>query len=166
MANARTTGTEESNPPEDIRFYRASGAYGEFSNFYSSPFETSRRNGAVDTWQTVEHYFQAHKFTGSLPDFTEVRDAKTPSAAAKEGRKRSRPLRRDWEDVKDRVMEEGLRLKFRDKDLRAVLLSTKSATIIEHTANDAYWADNGDGTGKNMLGVLLMRLRDEIRKGM
>ena len=27
----------------------------------------------------------------------------------------------------------------------------------------AYWADNGDGTGKNMLGILLMELRAELR---
>jgi N-glycosidase YbiA len=30
---------------------------------------------------------------------------------------------------------------------------------VEHTRNDAYWGDGGDGTGKNRLGQLLMELR-------
>ncbi|WP_050027023.1 NADAR domain-containing protein [Verrucomicrobium sp. BvORR034] len=29
--------------------------------------------------------------------------------------------------------------------------------------NDSYWADGGDGSGKNCLGILLMELRDQLR---
>jgi predicted NAD-dependent protein-ADP-ribosyltransferase YbiA (DUF1768 family) len=36
--------------------------------------------------------------------------------------------------------------------------------IIEHTKNDNYWADGGDGSGKNMLGKILMEIRDELTK--
>jgi predicted NAD-dependent protein-ADP-ribosyltransferase YbiA (DUF1768 family) len=35
---------------------------------------------------------------------------------------------------------------------------------VEHTFKDKYWADGGNGTGKNRLGVLLMKLRAEIRE--
>ncbi len=28
---------------------------------------------------------------------------------------------------------------------------------------DSYWGDGGDGSGKNMLGKILMRVRDELR---
>ena len=35
--------------------------------------------------------------------------------------------------------------------------------LNEHNADDAYWGDGGDGSGKNYFGHLLMRLRDEIR---
>jgi predicted NAD-dependent protein-ADP-ribosyltransferase YbiA (DUF1768 family) len=31
--------------------------------------------------------------------------------------------------------------------------------LIEHTVKDKYWADGGNGTGKNRLGFLLMKLR-------
>jgi len=34
---------------------------------------------------------------------------------------------------------------------------------VEHTDNDSYWADGGDGSGRNMLGVLLMSVRKELR---
>jgi len=35
--------------------------------------------------------------------------------------------------------------------------------LIEHTKNDSYWADGGDGSGKNRLGQLLMELRNQLR---
>ena len=66
-----------------------------------------------------------------------------------------------------RVMLDALRAKFtQHDDLKAVLLGTGDAVLIEHTANDSYWADGGDGSGKNRLGLLLMRLREELREEM
>ncbi len=47
-------------------------------------------------------------------------------------------------------------------DVRETLLATGSARIVEHTTNDRYWADGGDGSGKNMLGRILMEVRDEL----
>jgi ribA/ribD-fused uncharacterized protein len=80
------------------------------------------------------------------------------------GRSRKLPLRRDWEAVKDQVMLEALRAKFtQHEDLRAILLGTGEARLVEHTANDSYWGDGGDGSGKNRLGQLLMGLREELR---
>ncbi|MFC2585604.1 MAG: NADAR domain-containing protein, partial [Corynebacterium matruchotii] len=43
------------------------------------------------------------------------------------------------------------------------LLSTGDAYLIEHTKNDSYWADGGDGSGKNRLGEVLMAVRDSLR---
>jgi len=62
-------------------------------------------------------------------------------------------------------MRDVLRAKFtQHEDLRALLLSTGDAKLVEHTANDSYWADGGDGSGRNMLGQLLMQLREELRR--
>lgn len=84
--------------------------------------------------------------------------------AARLGRDRSRPLRRDWETVKVSVMREALDAKFRQHaDLTTLLLSTGDAVLVEHTENDDYWGDGGDGSGKNMLGRLLMDLRAKLR---
>jgi ribA/ribD-fused uncharacterized protein len=81
------------------------------------------------------------------------------------GRDRSKPLRRDWERIKDDVMYDALKAKFgQHPELAALLLGTGDAEIVEHTHNDSYWADGGDGSGKNMLGQLLMRLRGELAK--
>ena len=48
--------------------------------------------------------------------------------------------------------------------LRELLLGTGDAEIIEHTRNDSYWADGGDGTGRNQLGKILMQVREEMRR--
>lgn len=48
-------------------------------------------------------------------------------------------------------------------DAAQALADTGNAELVEHTENDSYWADGGDGSGKNMLGILLMELRTELR---
>ncbi len=100
-----------------------------------------------------------------VPEIQEkIRQIASPMDAALEGRNRQNPLRSDWEEVKDEVMHQALRMKFRQNpDIAKELLATGDAIIIEHTQNDAYWADGGDGSGKNKLGLLLMQVREELK---
>jgi ribA/ribD-fused uncharacterized protein len=141
-----------------ILFYRTNEPFGEFSNFSAHPV---RLGGLV--WPTTEHYFQAQKFAGT-PYEEEIRSAGSPMVAARMGRSRKHPLRPDWEAVKDGIMMAALRAKFsQHAGLTELLLSTGEAELIEHTANDRYWADGGDGSGRNRLGQLLMELRTEMR---
>ncbi len=80
------------------------------------------------------------------------------------GRDRGRPLRPDWEAVKDDVMYRAVLAKFsQHAHLKAVLLGTNDATLVEHTKNDRYWGDGGNGSGKNMLGKTLMQVRAELK---
>lgn len=61
-------------------------------------------------------------------------------------------------------MLEALRAKFyQHTDLRDVLVGTGNRELAEHTKSDKQWADGGDGKGKNMLGILLMKVRDELK---
>jgi ribA/ribD-fused uncharacterized protein len=143
-----------------IQFYRTGDPFGEFSNFAAFPV---RLKGVE--WPTTEHYFQAQKFAGT-PHEDDVRQADSPMNAAKMGRERSRPLRPDWEAVKDNVMREAVLAKFEQHPrLLGLLLSTGDAEIVEHTKNDAYWGDGGDGSGKNMLGRILMEVRRRMGVG-
>jgi hypothetical protein len=58
----------------------------------------------------------------------------------------------------------ALRLKFDQNPLlKRKLIETESRELIEHTIKDRYWGDGGDGTGKNRLGILLMKLRSEYQ---
>jgi ribA/ribD-fused uncharacterized protein len=50
------------------------------------------------------------------------------------------------------------------EDLRAILLGTGDAVLIEHTEKDSYWGDGGDGSGQNRLGHILMSVRAELRR--
>jgi len=57
-------------------------------------------------------------------------------------------------------MRKGLRLKFsQNPHLLELLLSTGNRLLVEHTVNDNYWGDGGDGSGKNRLGHILMEVR-------
>ncbi len=97
-------------------------------------------------WTTSEHYFQA-QFAGK-PDAEEIRQAKTPKAAMM-GRERSRPLRSDWEEVKDGIMRQAVLRKFETHaDIREVLLVTSDELIVENSPIDYYWGCGADGSGK------------------
>ena len=141
-----------------ILFYGVKEPYGEFSNFAPYPLELKG-----ETWPTSEHYFQAQKFAGT--DYEEaVRLADSPVTAASMGRSRERMLRLGWEGMKEDIMREALRAKFtQHPQLQALLLATGDAELVEHTTNDRYWADGGDGGGRNRLGQLLMELRAQLR---
>jgi len=93
-----------------------------------------------------------------------IRQIASPMDAALEGCNRQNPLRQDWEEVKDKVMLQALRMKFsQNPEISKELLATGDAILIEHTRNDDYWADGGDGSGKNKLGLLLMQVREELK---
>lgn len=142
-----------------VKFYSARGEYGEFSNFARYPVTI---DGKV--WKTTEHYFQAQKFAGTKYE-TEVRNAKGPGEAAKIGRDKRLPLRKDWESVKDDVMRKAVLNKFMQHErLMDLLLSTEDQELVEHTENDSYWGDGGNGTGKNKLGKILMETRDVLNR--
>ncbi len=140
-----------------IPFYSVNDQYGEFSNFALYSIKLKKKS-----WPTSEHYFQAQKFKDKK-DQEEIRKAKTPMLAARMGRDRKRKLRPDWESAKVGVMRDALVAKFTQHDeLRALLLSTGNAKLVEHTENDSYWGDGGDGKGRNMLGRLLMDVRGTL----
>ncbi|EOI3446271.1 NADAR family protein [Cronobacter turicensis] len=144
---------------QKIYFYRVNELYGVFSNFHSTGFSVSEI-----WWPTVEHYFQAQKFHDEILR-EKIRSLTSPMEAAKVGRSRNYPLREDWELIKDDVMRFAVLKKFSQNDeARNILLSTGGAELIEHTKNDRYWADGGDGTGKNMLGKILMETRSILHK--
>lgn len=128
--------------------------YGFLSNFYSSPIQYE---GIV--YPTVEHMFQALKAL-DIETRKKIANAATPGQAKRLGR--SVALREDWEEVKVDVMRTALQLKFSDPTLRAKLIATGDAELIEgNTWNDRFWGVCR-GSGKNMLGLLLMELRSSL----
>lgn len=140
-----------------IKFYSVNDTYGEFSNFALYPITLKKKS-----WPTSEHYFQAQKFK-ERKDQEEIRKAKSPMLAARMGRDRKRTLRRDWESVKNGIMRDALIAKFsQHQNLRELLIGTGQHKLVEHTENDSYWGDGGDGSGSNMLGRLLMQVRSTL----
>lgn len=142
---------------EKIKFYSVNEAYGEFSNFALFPIKLKGK-----IWKTIEHYFQAQKFVDKAYQ-EKIRKASTPMKAAQLGRSRKVRIMKNWDNIRDNVMYEALKAKFtQHEELNELLLATGDKILIEHTENDSYWGDSGDGSGKNRLGKLLMRLREKL----
>ena len=165
-AEDATAGSEELGA---VWFYKPWGAYGQLSNFSShAVFLDSRR------WPSVEHYYQASKFAKQRhPHAQHIYDAigtmALPEIAARQGRAYERAcphlIRSDWAVVKREVMLTALRAKFAaHEDCRECLLATGRELIVESSPNDYFWGCGYDRTGNNVLGKLLMVVREELRE--
>ena len=142
-----------------IEFYSKIPAYREFSNFFPSAFDLDGKR-----WPTTEHYFQAQKFTATPEYQEEIRLAKTPEKAKSLGASREKPIRADWDQVREDVMKKALKAKFtQNADLKAMLLSTGNRPLVEANPTDSYWGYGRTKKGKNRMGILLQQLRDELR---
>lgn len=151
------------------KFYRTRDKWGDFSNFVRRPITLDAK-----VWPSSEHYYQAKKAIHEI-DAETIRSLPSPKEAAEMGR--TIECRPDWNEhittlgisppvqsvrlVKDWFMWQALVAKFtQHEDLKKVLVvDSDDMIIVEHTVNDRYWGDNGDGTGLNMLGNQLMDLR-------
>lgn len=131
-----------------------SGEYYFLSNFY--PCEITFIDGY--TFTSVEHAYQASKTTIEEEIQKFVKEAGiTASQAKRLGRKVT--LRPDWEDIKLRVMVALISRKFESPELRAKLLATGTAEIVEGNYwNDYFWGVC-NGKGDNYLGKILMTER-------
>ena len=123
------------------------------SNFYSAPVTY---NGL--TYSNNEAAFQAQKCIDENDRARFV--GLNPTDAKKLGR--SVNLRKDWEQIKRSVMEDVVRAKFKQNpDLSEKLRATKGLYLEEgNTWGDRVWG-TVNGSGANMLGIILMKVRDE-----
>ena len=185
MASAVKTPTADA-----IRFWKPTKKpYGVFSNYHPSPLvmEDEKR------YTSSEAYYQSRKFselTEAGAWYRErVRLAKTPHQSKclasqrlfpperalpfelalnpliEEAKRRGVVLRDDWEEHKLEVMEYVLRAKFdQHPALKRLLLETGDKPIYEISPYDTYWGTGRDGKGKNVLGKMLVSLRNEYRE--
>jgi ribA/ribD-fused uncharacterized protein len=114
-------------------------------------------------YRSVEHYFQSQKFTEE-DSRKRVRDASTPYEAARLGRQLP-GLRVGWDTEKVAIMERALVAKFTQHDqYKRYLFSTGARDLVEDSLTDYYWGRGRNHLGLNMLGRLLMEIREELRK--
>jgi hypothetical protein len=144
---------------QEIRFYIRENPYGFLSNFWRS----EQKEGYA-IFKTNEHYYQSRK----SKDF-ELRywiaNAPTAYAAMIAGRSlKPSEITEDWENKKVDVMRKGLISKFSQNVLlEQALLKTGDSILIEDSPTDMFWGGKLEGS-KNMLGKLLMEVREELRK--
>ena len=126
------------------------GEYAFLSNFYDCPVNYGL------TYRNSEAAFQAMKDPCRDIEFINL----NASRAKALGRKVK--LRSDWEEIKDTIMLEVLRCKFdTNPGLKEKLIATGDEFLVEgNTWGDTYWGVC-NGKGRNNLGHLLMKVRDE-----
>lgn len=150
----------------EIRFYRANEKpYGVFSNLYRCKIVFEGEEFA-----TSEHAYQAGKARKEA-----VREwilsAPSPGLVAMAAHGLyTWDIAPDWSKVKFDRMRGVLYAKFtQHPELKEILLATGDARLVESaTVNNPVnrlWGEV-NGKGKNMLGVLLMELRDKLRTEM
>ncbi len=134
-----------------------SGKYEFLSNFHPS---TIKHRGI--SYPTNEHYFQALK-TKDIEERKRIALLSTPGKAKRAGRKLER--RKNWEKYRIIVMKRGLQRKFKQPKFKELLLQTGDNILQEgNNWGDTFWGvDLATGEGENMLGVLLMRVREELK---
>jgi ribA/ribD-fused uncharacterized protein len=147
-----------------IRFYRANEKpYGAFSNLFRRPMVFE---GAP--FPTAEHAYQAGKAVRpAVRDW--IQSAPSPSLAAMAAHGLyTWEVVPNWAAIKFERMRGVLRAKFtQHPDLAELLLSTGSSRLVEAGSVDnsvnRLWGEV-DGKGQNMLGLMLMELRDELAR--
>lgn len=120
------------------------------------------------SYNHTEGYYQACKHKdvndGAAEYISQFKDPMTCKLVAN-----SIPMTKGRKEVweagyKVEVMKIALKAKFtQHQDLQEQLLCTDDAELIEYAPWDEYWGSGKNGNGRNMLGKLLMELRDELR---
>lgn len=143
--------------------------YAFLSNFYPSPI---KYNGL--SFPTAEHAYQFTRatFLGKHDSAYEIKVAKRPQAAKREGAKLLST--REWDNTKVKTMREIIFSKFaQNPNLQQPLIATGERPLLEATY-DSFWGcglplsarklKQGDWHGRNQLGLLLVECRSEILK--
>lgn len=134
--------------------YGFNGDYHFLSNFHPATVEY---NGLI--YPTTEHAYQASK-TLNHSERLIISNLPFPALAKKAGKRAK--MRDDWDSIKVSVMRELLDLKFQHPHLKQQLIDTGDLYLEETN----YWRDTFwgvcNGKGNNVLGNLLMELRDRL----
>ena len=131
--------------------------YYYLSNMYPCVLKL-RIHGKPYIFKSAESAFQSMKNPSRISEFVELNgyDAK------KLGKRVN--IRPDWNDVKDTMMLNILRAKFmQNPDLQKRLMLSTYEIVEDNSWGDTYWGVC-NGTGQNKLGVILMQVREELRK--
>ena len=163
MAQASQVRTYD--PAESVVFLKTKERFGGLSNMAPGfPLEVNHIR-----IRTSEALYQACRFP-HLPDVQRrIVDERSPMTA----KMRSKPFRKesrsDWDAVRIKIMRWCLRVKLAQswREFGRLLRATGDRPIVEQSRKDDFWgakvADDGTLIGMNVLGRLLMELREQLK---
>jgi ribA/ribD-fused uncharacterized protein len=150
-----------------VSFSKTKESFGGFSNMSADyPLEV---NGLV--FPTSEHFYQCMKYVDHTEVQMEILSEKNPLLMKNKQKKHRGLIRKDWEDLKEVIMEITVHLKLVSHWVKFgnLLIETGEKKIVEISKRDSFWgmipqvSDPGVLVGENRLGEILVRFRDLIR---
>lgn len=133
--------------------------YYVFSNFSSFQLEWK---GIL--WMTSEHAYHSEKFEDKEL-IEQLKNTRSAHDAMKLAYANKDKYRKDWDNVKLKVMKEILRAKIEQHPyVKKKLIQSGDKELIEDSWRDSYWGWGPNKNGENHLGKIWMELREEISK--
>lgn len=141
------------------------------SNWYPCDFVVNEIQ-----YNCVEQFMMACKANvfGDNDTLLQVMDTAMPSAQKRLGKQVRGFTDEVWDQWKEKVVYQGCMAKFEQNlDLKSKLLGTKGKTLVEASPYDRIWGIGMSETdpdrfnegkwGQNLLGKMLMRVREDIK---
>ncbi|QOV08333.1 NADAR family protein [Bacillus phage Kirov] len=144
-----------------------------YSNFNFSPF---KHQGIQFMWSEQAVMYRKAMLFGATKVAQEILEADTPSYCKLLGRSNEIPFKEDvWQKNRKRIYKEVLMDKFSVPFLKKCILSTGHKMLVEASPSDRIWGigmhkdhpdveDPKKWKGMNLLGQVLMEVREELRK--
>jgi len=155
---------------EQYRDIWLSEKFDEFIGFYNREFFCLDNfssfgidyNGIY--YQTIEHAYQSLKFKDVAPKVEkQIIECHSAYDAQKIAHENIEKQVKNWDDIKLDVMEKLVRAKLEQHPyVKKKLLETKNNLICEDSPKDSFWGIGPNRDGRNELGKLWMKLRDEL----
>lgn len=115
-------------------------------------------------WMTSEHVYHSERFDDEnmKEAIYSMRSAHDAFTYAQINKSLSRS---DWSEIKITVMKEILHAKVAQHSyVKKKLLESGDRKLVEDSWRDDFWGWGPNKDGKNMLGILWMEVREEVRK--
>jgi len=130
-----------------------------FSNF--SSFNVKWK-GKI--WSTSEHAYQAAHFFKTAPNLVKkIHKAKSAHEAYKIAKTNADKAPGNWHEIKTVIMEDIVRHKLKQNPyVMRKLIQTGDRYLVEDSPKDNFWGWGLKKDGRNELGKIWMKIRDEI----
>ena len=130
-----------------------------FSNFSSFKLDWKGYD-----WMTSEHAYHSEKFEAHPDIIKGLKEARSAHDAMKLAYANRDKYRKDWDDIKLKVMKDIIRAKVEQHPyVKKKLLESGDKELIENSWRDSYWGWGPDKDGENHLGKLWMEVRAEYK---
>lgn len=129
---------------------------------FLSPFSGHMLEYKGVLYATTEHAYHCQRYTDPKV-IKEIADARSAFLAWKTSQKYKTSQIQGFDDLKVALMEDLFREKCKQHtDVKEALVNSENFVIVKHQ-KDPFWGDGLDGSGRNEMGKIWMKIRKELQ---